>query len=301
MPQSIDVIIPTQGDLKRKELLLRAIDCVIAQDGVEALPIVVVNGSRFDPEFLAHLKGRSDIRLIQTKTPGVFNARRLGFEAVSSEFFALLDDDDFFFPGALACRLNAIRADNTIDWVATQGVFVKPDGEVPFIPDVDAVRRDPYGTLLDHCWLSSTGNLFRTSAVAPDIFDAVRSMDLTYIAFRLLAEGKKLAVLDESTFKYFYYPDSLSKKDHWNLPAAEAIHAMMRLPLPGWVRRGLARKYRRAMHDVADHYCRHGAVREAWAAHLRSISGLPEFFRYLTFTRKVLTARRSADASAPAG
>jgi glycosyltransferase involved in cell wall biosynthesis len=301
MPPSVEVIIPTLCGLKKAHLLKRAIDNIVAQEGVKAVPIVVVNGARFDPALLAQLKARSDIRLIQLEAGGLFQARRVGCEAVRTEFFAIHDDDDILLPGALARRLDVFRTDEKTDWVVTNGTFVWPDREEPFIPDVAAVRRDPYGTLLDHCWLCSAGNLFRTFAITPDIFDAVRSMDLTYIAFRLLAEGKKLALIDEATFKYFYYPDSLSKENEYNLQAAKAIHAMMQLRVPGWVRRGLGRKYRRAMHDVASHYCGRGAVREAWAAHLRSVAGLPEFFHYIAFTRKLLMAARAADTSTRAG
>lgn len=286
--RSIDVIIPTQAGAKRGRLLIRAIDSVVSQEHIRAVPVVVVNGDQYDRTVLATLAARTDIRLIRVQQPGLFNARRVGFEAVRTEFFATLDDDDAFLPGALSRRLGVIASDKTIDWVVSNGIFVRPEGEVPFIPDVDAARRDPFGTLLEYCWLSSAGNLFRTASFQGSLFDAVRSMDLTYIAFGMLASGRRLAFLDEPTFRYFYYPDSLSKDDCYTLPAAEAIRAMMALPVPSWVRAQLARKHRMAMHDVADHYRRKGDRRKAWVAHLRSLAGLREFLRYAAFTRKLL-------------
>src|SRR5690606_2142170 len=204
MSEQVDVIIPTQCDVPRSTLLLRAIDSVVSQEGVRGVPVVVVNGPRYDPALLARLRSRSDIRLLQIDTQGVFFARRAGYEAVTSEFFATLDDDDVFLPGALSRRLEAARADSATDWVVTNGVHVHPDGETPFIPDVEAVRRDSFGTLLDHCWLCSAGNLFRASALRPEVFDAVRSMDVTYIAFWMLSQNRKLALIDEPTFRYFY-------------------------------------------------------------------------------------------------
>jgi glycosyltransferase involved in cell wall biosynthesis len=284
----IDVIIPTICDQQRGPLLMRAIAHVLSQEGVAARPIVVVNGGRVDPGTFAALEARRDVHLIRIEKGNLFLARRTGFEAVRSEFFAIHDDDDILLPGALARRLKAFRDDPGVDWVASDGIFVWPDREVPYIPSVEAVRRDPFGTLLDHCWLCSAGNLFRTAAIPAGVFDGVPSMDITYIALRLLAEGKKLALIDEPTFKYFYYPNSLSKQDYYNLAAPEAIRTMMALPVPAWVRRGLAGKYRRAMHDVAGHAWMRGALREAWLAHLRSIAGFPEFFRFLSFTRKLL-------------
>jgi glycosyltransferase involved in cell wall biosynthesis len=288
MAERIDVIIPTRCDLPRRDLLLRAIDCVIGQEGVEARPIVVVNGPRYLPDLVEQLRARTDMALVQIDAPSVFAARRAGFAEVRSEYFAILDDDDLFLPGSLARRLDALRADRSADWVVSNGIFVSPDGLVPYIPDLDAVRRDPYGTLLEYCWLCSAGNLFRTSVFKPDIFDAVRSMEITYIAFRLLAEGRRPVFLDEQTFKYFYYPDSLSKMASYTLLAYETIDTMQRLPLPGWVRSRLAQKYRRAMHDLSDYQHNRGEVRAAWMSHLRSMAGRPECFRYAGFTRKLV-------------
>jgi hypothetical protein len=43
-------------------------------------------------------------------------------------------------------------------------------------------------------------------------------------------------------------------------------------------------------------------MREAWSAHLKSLAGLPELFRYLGYTRKLLAAPpRPKGASAVAG
>jgi glycosyltransferase involved in cell wall biosynthesis len=292
----IDVIIPTICDQQRGPLLMRAIEHVVSQEGVAARPIVVVNGSRVDAAAFAQLQVRSDIHLIRIEQGSLFLARRTGFETVRTEFFAIHDDDDFLLPGALARRLKAFRDEPKVDWVTANGIFVRDGRESPFIASMDAVRRDPYGTLLDYCWLCSAGNLFRTAAMPRDLFDAVHSMDITYIALRLLSDGKMPALVDVPTFKYFYYPTSLSKQDHYNLAAAASIRTMMALPVPGWVRRGLASKYRRAMHDMAAHAWKRGAMGEAWAAHLRSLAGLPEFFHYAAFTRKLLSG---ADSAAP--
>ena len=297
MTTPIDVIIPTLCDAQRGPLLIRAIGHLLSQEGVAVRPIVVVNGSRVHAATFAALQARRDIHLIRLEAGDLFRARRIGFEAVRTEFFAIHDDDDMLLSGALARRLKAFREDPTVDWVVTNGHFVWPDREVPYIPSVEAVRNDPCGTLLDHCWLCSAGNLFRTSAVSPDIFDAVQSMDITYIAMKLLADGRKLALIDEPTFKYFYYPTSVSKQDLYKLAAAQAIRTMMALPVPGWVRRGLASKYRRAMHDIAVHAWTRGTMREAWAAHLASLAGLPELFRFLGYTRSLIRAGVSPSAA----
>lgn len=288
MTETISIIIPTRCDVKRRELLLRAIDSVTSQDAVRCVPIVVANGTGCDPELLAELRARSDIKIVRIEPPGPFLARKVGYQHSETEFFGLLDDDDLLLPGAIARRLRAFYEDPSIDWVVTNGIFEGPSGVIPYVPDMAAVSRDPFGSLLEFCWLSAGSCLFRTASFNPDTFDAVRSMDLTYIAFRLLAEGRKAAFIDEPTFKYFYYPDSLSKQDHYNLPAAEAIREMAKLALPARVKRKLGRKYRRAMHDVADYYHRKGQRGAAWSAHLKSLGGFPELLQYASFTRKLL-------------
>ena len=288
LPQ-IDVIIPTQCDAPRRELLLRAIDCVVGQEGVAGRPIVVVNGARYLPELVGQLRARTDMVVIQRDEPGVFGARRAGFAAVRSEYFAILDDDDLLLPGALGRRLAALQADASADWAVSQGIFVMPDRSVPYIGDLAAVRRNPLGTLVEYCWLCSAGNLFRTAAVQADMFDAVRSMEITYLAFRLLAEGRRPAFLDEPTFKYFYYPDSLSKAASYTQFAYETIEAVRHLPLPPSVRSGLARKYRRAMHDLADFRLGCGDVSGAWRAHVRSMSGFPEVLSFAGYSRRLIS------------
>jgi glycosyltransferase involved in cell wall biosynthesis len=297
----IDIVIATTAEAKRASLLMRAIDRIVAQEGVRARPIVVVNGKRFDPDLIARLKMRTDILFIQLEVGDLFVARRTGFEAVTSEFFGIHDDDDFLLPGALSRRLAAISGNDKVDWVVSDGFFVWPDREVPFIPSIDHLRQDPYGMLLDYCWLCSAGNLFRRSAITGDLFDSVPSMEITYIAFRLLSEGRMPAIVEEPTFKYFFYPDSLSKTEQYTMPGAQAVKVMMDLPVPGWVRRKLAQKYRQSQHTLADLHCARGRQREAWAAHLRSLAGLPEFFRYLAFTRRLLAGAKPAGSSARAG
>src|SRR5207253_10198657 len=72
----------------------------------DALPI-----SRYLPEVLESLKQRQDIRFIYLDRHSHTEARLAGRKAVDTEFFAFLDDDHEYLPGAAQQQLGAIARD----------------------------------------------------------------------------------------------------------------------------------------------------------------------------------------------
>ena len=54
----IIAIIPTLCELARRDELLCAIDCLLAQEGVAVKLIIVVNGQLYDPGLLEDLRNR---------------------------------------------------------------------------------------------------------------------------------------------------------------------------------------------------------------------------------------------------
>jgi hypothetical protein len=105
----IAVIIPT---CRRPEGLERALDSVVAQIGVAAFHIVVVDN---DPagsasSALAARRARCpglDLRIVHEPRPGVSNARNAGLAATGAGLIAWLDDDQAAPPGWLAALLHA--------------------------------------------------------------------------------------------------------------------------------------------------------------------------------------------------
>jgi glycosyltransferase involved in cell wall biosynthesis len=67
------IIIPTLA--VRQAELERAITSLLGQTGVELVPLVVVNGDKYDPDIIRQLRQRRDIRFHQITPPGVAGAR----------------------------------------------------------------------------------------------------------------------------------------------------------------------------------------------------------------------------------
>ena len=62
---TITIIIPTACEARRASLLHRALDSVIAQEGVDVHPVVVVNGSRVDESLCASIVARPGVTVLR--------------------------------------------------------------------------------------------------------------------------------------------------------------------------------------------------------------------------------------------
>src|SRR6187549_269028 len=97
---TITIIIPTACEARRVSLLHRALDSVVAQEGVDVHPVVVVNGSRVDESLCASIVARPGVTVLRRDEGNVSAARRAGMRLVDGAYFGFLDDDDEFLPGA---------------------------------------------------------------------------------------------------------------------------------------------------------------------------------------------------------
>jgi len=118
---AISVIVPTAATQDRAASLTRALESALGQEGVRPDVIVVANGPGCDPDVLATLARRRDIRLIRRHEAGLGPSISTGRDLVNAPFFAELDDDDLLLPGALATRLERMRVQPTVDAVVTTG------------------------------------------------------------------------------------------------------------------------------------------------------------------------------------
>jgi glycosyltransferase involved in cell wall biosynthesis len=99
----ISVIIPTA---RRPQLLLRAVDSVMAQSSSDLELVVVVDGP--DPETTQLLSDIDDPRLrviVNPKSLGGAGARNVGIKAARGEWVAFLDDDDEWLRNKLERQL----------------------------------------------------------------------------------------------------------------------------------------------------------------------------------------------------
>ena len=161
MKRSVSVIVPTTVSLERAPLLGRALRSLQEQQHHVIVPIVVANGTRYLPEVLESLKQRQDIRFIYLDRHSHTEARLAGRKAVDTEFFAFLDDDDEYLPGAAQQQLGAIARDPSVDVLITNGYRHESGQDVVQLADVPSLQRDPLRSLMDFSWLHNAGALFR--------------------------------------------------------------------------------------------------------------------------------------------
>ena len=101
---SISVVIPSY---KPGDYLFQCIDSLVNQDfDHERYEVIIILNGCNEPFYskvsnYIHKKGNGNLRLIQTDTPGVSNARNIGIDTASGEFVTFIDDDDFVSPSFL--------------------------------------------------------------------------------------------------------------------------------------------------------------------------------------------------------
>jgi glycosyltransferase involved in cell wall biosynthesis len=283
----VSVIIPTTCERRRWEALERAIGEVLAQEGVAAQVIAVVNGNRYDRDCFEALKRKDRVTVLYRSTGSAPLAQAAGREAVSTPFFAFLDDDDEYLPGALATRLAPLLADPALDFVVTDGYRACGGCNELAVGDQGAIAADPLAALCERNWMASCGGLFRSSSVTPDYFaDPAPYMEWTYLAFRL-AGRLAMRWLDTPTYRINDSPASLSKSDAYLHSELDILRRVLTLPLPAQARRAVRRKIGRVSHGFAEQSRCHGSLARAWRLHLDSLVQ-PGGWRYLAYSRKLV-------------
>lgn len=102
----VSVIIPL---FNRRDSIIRAINSVLTQDGVELELIIVDDGSTDDSIALIRREITDPrLRIIQQQNAGACSARNAGIDAARGEYVAFLDSDDMFLPGHLSQSLHRL-------------------------------------------------------------------------------------------------------------------------------------------------------------------------------------------------
>lgn len=288
--QSVTVIFPTLARRDRGPSLRRAIASVLAQEGVRAVPLVVINGSEKDPELVRELTADPRLRVTLVEDRDLPGALRAGRELVDTPWFSRLDDDDLMLPGALALRVAALETRPGLDAVVTNGYRRSATGDTLHVTDSAAVQRDPLSALLRGNWLLPGSWLCRTDAIGPEIFrDAPHWLECTYLAVKL-ASGGRMIFLEQPTVAWHTdVPGSESKSLGWSLGEADSLARILELDLPEPFRDGIRRKIAVACHSAAGRLLATGNPRDAWRWHLRSLRERGGW-RYLVYSRRVLAA-----------
>jgi glycosyltransferase involved in cell wall biosynthesis len=280
------VIIPTTCAADRKSQLLRAIASLTQQDGGAPKIVVVVNGDRYDGGLLTSLHDHKELVVHRLEVASVAAARHYGRKAVTTEYFGFLDDDDEFLPDALSSRLAAFEADPSADVVITNGEYRGERGDRPYLPAFDRIGADPLRALMDINWLPSCGGLFKAASVDESYFANMPDyFEWFSLAFRL-ALKTRLRFVDHVTYRVNETRGSASKSERYLLSEPQVLEGLREQCSRADIRQQMAVKISAALHDIADHYLRSGARREALLYHLRSLAW--GGWRYVPFTRRLL-------------
>ena len=291
-PPSFDatVIIPTLAEPSRRRSLLGAIDCVLRQQGVRALPLVVINGERYDRELRRELEARTDIQVRYREPASVTAAQAFGVEQVRTPYFAFLDDDDLFTEDALAHRIALMEATPAADFVVTNFYFERNGERRLACDDIGIYAAEPAHSIFEFAWCSSVNTLFRTASVDADFFrPKVPQMEWTALGIRLARE-RRAVFSNRATGIYVDTPDSASKRSRHTESMIALMRSLRHDDLPHKTRRLIERKYVGGYHLLAQAALQSGRPLAAWRYHLHSLAR-PQGWRYLTFTRKLLWPR----------
>lgn len=284
---SVDIIIPTTCEAKRWDCLQRAIGSVCTDQGVPVRVIVVVNGSRFDETLYQQLRQDPRLTVVYREQGSAPLAQRHGRSLVNADFFAFLDDDDEYLPGALEQRCAPMVADETLAFVATNGYRNRNGVDRISVRYTRGINTDPLQALTRENWLASCGGLYRTSSIPVEWFDdPAPYLEWTYLAFKLTV-GFRMRFIDVPTFRINDTPGSLSKSAAYRDAELMVLAKILALQLPRHVRQSLQGKKGRVFHSLSLQSRREGRLIAAWRYHLRSMV-LPQGWRYLAFSRKLL-------------
>ncbi len=253
---------------------------------------VVVNGRRFDPDVVRELKVTPGLRLLQLAEASSPAAILAGRRSVRTDYFSYLDDDDEYLPGAVDARVAALQLGSGADVVATNGYRRSAGQHVTALRNLRNVATDPLQALFVENWLPSCGAAFRTATVPERAFeDLPRHIHWSFLAFTLAMAGKTVVALDEPTFVINDTPGSASKLESYLLCHVEVYERMLAAAPPRSVRSVVARRLGSALHEASDHFRETGRMREAWAAHFRSLR-CPGGLQFLSYTRHLIPLSR---------
>jgi glycosyltransferase involved in cell wall biosynthesis len=285
---TVSVIVPTTALAVRRSLIDRAIDSILEQTGLRAIPTVIVNGSARDPDVTRALMADGRLRVHIVEEGGLANALQVGRRLVDTPWFAELDDDDILLPHALESRVEALVRHEDHDCVVTNGYRRRLGEDTLHVADMDVIERDPIRAFWDFNWLLPGSYLCRTDRVRPDLFDGSPDfLECSYLALRLATTYRIRFLQNPTVIWHQCTPASLSNSRAYILSQPQAHEHLLKLELPPYARRKVLERIVASLHSGSDFFLGEGAWLEAWRWHLRCLLRQGGY-RYLPYTRKLL-------------
>lgn len=271
---------------ERGALLQRAIASIRSASRHPVAIIVIVNGTRSEPDVLEWLRAQPDVQLDIMPEPSLPHALLRGRQLVKTPFFSTLDDDDEYLEGAIDLRL-AVLEEARADLVVCNGYKRRNGIDRLVYPTLSRVPSNPLEELFTLVWLQSCNALYRTERVSEAFFaDYHPYAEWSWLGYNLALQGRLIAFTDLPTYVCHDTPGSLSKSTAYRTAYMSLYDKMLTLAPSRAVARQIRRRIQAAWHDQSCQALDEGKHLEAWRCHLLSLvaGGL----RYLTYSRYLL-------------
>jgi len=222
---NIAVIIPT---FDRQHFLGRAIDSVLSQTR-PAHEVIVIDDGSTDGTAPWLKKEYPTVKLIEQANQGVSAARNAGIQQAQSEWIALLDSDDEWFPEKLERQVKELQKYPEILFCHTDEIWIRKGVRVNPMKKHQKFGGMIFSKCLDICRISPSSALFsRTLLDDVGWFDETLPICEDYdLWLRITAKFPVLFINDPLIIKYGGHRDQLSRSvdgiEQYRITALEKI------------------------------------------------------------------------------
>ena len=206
---NISVVIPT---FNRRKTIGRSIDSVLNQTLFPSEIIVVDDGSTDGTSDYIQSNFPS-IRLLQQTNKGVSSARNMGIRSSNSDWVALLDSDDEWFPQKLEKQVMTLSQSPDIKFCHTEEIWIRNGVRVNQMKKHQKYGGHIFYKCLDMCRISPSSVLFHQS-ILDDVgyFDKDLKVCEDYDLWLRITAKFPVLYIDESLIKkYGGHEDQLSR------------------------------------------------------------------------------------------
>ena len=206
---NISVVIPT---FNRRQTIGRSIDSILNQTLFPSEIIVVDDGSTDGTSDYIQSNFPS-IRLLQQSNKGVSSARNMGIRSSNSDWVALLDSDDEWFPKKLEKQVMTLSQNLDIKFCHTEEIWIRNGVRVNQMKKHQKYGGHIFNKCLDMCRISPSSVLFHRS-ILDDVgyFDKDQKVCEDYDLWLRITAKYPVLYIDESLIKkYGGHEDQLSK------------------------------------------------------------------------------------------
>lgn len=211
----ISVIVPVY---KVENYLQRCVDSILTQTYRDFELILVDDGSPDSSGTICDRYAQMDdrIRVLHQKNGGAAAARNAGLDLASGEWIAFVDSDDWIHPQYLSI-LFQVAIQEGADVVTCRYELVKDsvkadDNEI--LPEIVAEDKEEYWVHDRMGAVVPWGKLFHHEQFANLRFPEGITTEDEYVTYKVLFECNTLIVLNNSIYRYFVNPNSVSRSDY---------------------------------------------------------------------------------------